>query len=310
MLRTVVCLFLFCALCVWPLPGSCEMPCGNRVPSQRLTCAGLSEGAMITVQERPAGAVFSPSRFGFIASTSPSFRAPAVFPSAIPGNRAAVGKRVPGAGPAGALSPDSGPRKVVPATNEPAWTAGNIAALQEMFPTKQALDAFMRVFYLDAPAYPNTGEYEFVSFDRSANIYLLIALDWSGDGSFTSLLVVRRENDKFLAQEVRTGGASITNLSDIIVDLKNDGRQEVLIPRTLSPHDGTTPPAVIPDVYQWDGKQLVQSNGAFKDYYTEVVLPRLREEMAAVSGDKHSARLNLKHKFEAEITELMKIVNQ
>src|SRR5258708_11257308 len=151
MLRTFICLFLFCALCVWPLPGSCEMPCGNRLPSQRLTCAGLSEGAMMIVQERPAGAVFSPSRFGFLASTSPSFKAPAAFPSAIAGNRAAAGKRAPGAGPAGALSPDSGPRKAVPATNEPAGTAGNIAALQEMFPTQHALDAFMRAFYLDAP---------------------------------------------------------------------------------------------------------------------------------------------------------------
>src|SRR5258708_35490198 len=161
-----------------------------------------------------------------------------------------------------------------------------------------------------AHACTNNVEYEFVSFDRRTRIYLGIRLDRSGDGSFTSLLVVRKENDKFLAQEVRTGGANITNLSDIIVDLKNDGRQEVLIPRALGPHDGTTPPAVIPDVYQWDGKQLVQSNGAFKDYYTEVVLPRLRDEMAAVSEEKHSARLNLKHKFEAEITELMKIVNQ
>jgi hypothetical protein len=264
----------------------------------------------MSVQERPAGAVFSPSHFGFTASISPSFMAPVSFPSALPVNRAAAGKRVPGAGPAGLISPDSGPRKVVPAPNGPAWTARNIATLQEMFPTKQALDAFMRVFYLDAPAYPNTGEHEFVSFDQSTNIYLVITLDWSGDGSFTSLLVVRREKDKFLAQEVRTGGASITNLADIIVDLKNDGQQEVLIPRALGPHDGTTPPAVIPDVYQWDGKQLVQSNGAFKGYYAEVVLPRLREEMAAVSRNKHSASLKLKHKFEAEISELMKIVNQ
>jgi hypothetical protein len=303
MLRTIICLFLFCALWGWPLPVAGEMPCRNTVSSERFTCAGLSEGAMTTVQERPARTVFSPS--GFMASPSPAFRTPILFPSAIVDNRA--GKRVPGTG---AISPDSGPRKVVPAPNEPAWTAGNIATLQEMFPTKQALDAFMRVFYLEAPAYPNTGEYEFVSFDRSTNVYLMITLDWKGDGSFTSLLVVKKEKDKLLAQEVRTGGPSITNLSDIVVDLKNDGRQEVLIPRALGPQDGTMPPAVIPDIYQWDGKQLVQSNGAFKDYYAEVVLPHLREEMAAVSRDKHSASLKLKHKFEAEIDELMKIVNQ
>lgn len=310
MLRTVACLFLFCALCVWPLHGSCAMPCRNGVPSQRLTCAGFSESATMTVQERPARAMISPGSFGFMASTSPSFKVSDLFPSAIADSRAAAGRRIPGTSPAGAISPESEPRKVVPAPDESAWTAGNIATLQEMFPTKQALDAFMRVFYLDAPAYPNTGEYEFVSFDRSANVYLVITLDWSGDGSFTSLLVVRKERAKFLAQEVRTGGASITSLSDIIVDLKNDGRQEVLIPRALGPHDGATPPAVIPDVYQWDGKQLVQSNGAFKDYYAEVVLPRLREEMAAVSKDRHSAGMKLKHKFEAEIDELMKIVNQ
>lgn len=242
----------------------------------------------MTVQESPARALIFRNGFGFAASTSPSFKAPDLFPSAVSGSRAAAGKRVSGT----------------------AWTEGNLATLQQMFPTKQALDAFMHVFYLDAPAFPNTGEYEFVSFDRSKNIYLVITLDWSGDGSFTSLLVVRKENDKFLAQEVRTGGASITNLSDIIVDLKNDGRQEVLIPRMVGPHDGTTPPAVIPDVYQWDGKQLVQSNGAFKDYYAEVVLPRLQAEMAAVSRDRHSAGLKLRHKFEAEIDELMKIVNQ
>src|SRR5258708_28860101 len=125
-----------------------------------------------------------------------------------------------------------------------------------------------------AHACTNNVEYEFVSFDRRTRIYLGIRLDRSGDGSFTSRLVVRKENDKFLAQEVRTGGASITNLSDIIVDLKNDGRQEVLIPRALRPHYGTTPPAVNPDVYQWDGKQLLQSHSAFNGYHTQDVLPR------------------------------------
>ncbi len=196
----------------------------------------------------------------------------------------------------------------------PAWTTSNIETLKKLFPDKQAVSSFVRQFFPDAAVEPNVGEYEFVNFDNSGNVSLVITLDWSGREFYTSLIVVKKLNNKFVNQEVHTGGANITRLGDRIVDLNNDGQKEILVPRLLGPYEGTTPTPVIFDVYKWDGTQLVKANGEFKNYYANIVLPRVESALAALSQGQSTGgptvNIKLKQKFEVEIAELKKIINQ
>jgi hypothetical protein len=97
----------------------------------------------------------------------------------------------------------------------------------------------------------------------------------------------------------------------------------------LGKYEGASPIPIVPDVYKWDGKQLVKADGEFKDYYATVVLPRLKTAMAELnqkqvstgtandmnSRDKRqeeaaATNAKLRDKYSREMDEVNKIINQ
>lgn len=195
------------------------------------------------------------------------------------------------------------------------WTSRNIQSLYRLIPNHRTATAFVREFYPNSIPAPNVGEYAFINFGpQEGGVLYLATLDWSGQAFYTTIFIVRNQDGQLAAQAIHTGGASVENLADSVVDLNHNGQKEILVPRLLGPYEGAQPVPVIPDVYLWNNSRWEKDNEAFKDYYAGTVLPRLRsrlrklKEGQTTTGPESNARL--KAVIEKEIVDVNRIFHK
>lgn len=216
------------------------------------------------------------------------------------------------------------------AAREADWTVQNISRLKQLFPDTSAVNAFVRQLYGADAVQPNVGEYALVDLRHDGNIQLVVTIDFSGRGFYTTVYIVSKSGDKLRTHELNTDGADVTDLASRIVDLHHDGTKQIILPRRLGPYEGVSPVPIVPDVHKWDGQRLVKANSEFKDYYATVVLPRLKTALAELSQKRLSSGATnnanpkdkrcdeteakntkkLRDKYSREIDEVNKIVDQ
>ncbi len=166
------------------------------------------------------------------------------------------------------------------------WTTENLRRLNKLLPDRKTAGKFVTSFFASGTSsgmLPSVGDYGFVSLSGERTLTFLAGIDWSGRAFYTTILVVRNQNRKLIAQKIHTGnGASAYGLMHRVVDLRHDGQSEILVPRLLGEYAGTTPVGEVDDVYAWDGTRFVEDDGAFREYYAKTVLPRLQGTLASL----------------------------
>lgn len=98
---------------------------------------------------------------------------------------------------------------------------------------------------------------------------MIATIDYSGRGFFNNVVIIRKADDQFVYQLLK--GFEV-DLDDVVVNLDNDGKKELLIPRLLSLYRGAKPMALWTDIFKWDGKKYSKANEAHKSFYTKKLL--------------------------------------
>lgn len=137
------------------------------------------------------------------------------------------------------------------------------------------------------------GQHLFRDLNKDNTYELLATLDYSGRAFYSVLIVVKKVNKRFEYQELRA--FNITNLKKIIVDLDQDGIQELRVEGLFTSYKGVRPTAYWTDIYQWDGKQYVRASENFPRFY-EAEIRELQEKIKVLGENIKKRQQELKGK--------------
>lgn len=143
--------------------------------------------------------------------------------------------------------------------------------------TNQQIAAFLD--NITASTVPSTvADFTFADLDADGQLELLASVDFSGRDQFNTLVVVRRINNSFAVQRIKTLG--VESLSGIFSDINNDGKQELLVPTDLTPYlGGPSPQAKWTAIYGWNGSLLIDISSQMPTYYQTVIIPVLKQNL-------------------------------
>jgi len=135
------------------------------------------------------------------------------------------------------------------------------------------LDAITNTAVLSA-----ISDFRFNDLDADGQLELLASVDFTGRGFFNTVVIVRRTGSAFAVQQIDTIG--VDTLAGAVADLKNDGKKELLISKSITPYLGaTTPQAKWTSVYGWSGPLLTDMSQQFSTYYVSSLLPTLKQTL-------------------------------
>lgn len=194
-----------------------------------------------------------------------------------------------------------------------AWTDNNLAGLNKVFKDTATVNAFIHSLQPDTDPQPNVGEFQLVDLHRDGKVELVVTVAFSR-AFYNHIYVVSRNGDEFELAVISTGGPTVENLKSSIVDLNEDGRKQILVPRALAPYAGIEPIPVTIDVYAWNGSQYDAANAQFGNYYRNVVLPKLyaaldRIQKGQETKDPETMNI-LKNKYQKEIQAVKETIGQ
>lgn len=193
------------------------------------------------------------------------------------------------------------------------WVEENRSDLEGLLSDQDTATAFMVALYGDVVVLPNVGGYLFIDLEGDNGLELVATIDYSGRGFYASVAIVYQNGHRLDYQELGGHGGNITNLRNSIDDLDGDGDLEITVPRLLEPYEGVEPVPIFIDVYHWNGSQYIVGDPLqYEDFYRNRVLPRIEENLDALSVDSGSVgadmRAALIHKYEVERTEIMNAI--
>ncbi len=190
------------------------------------------------------------------------------------------------------------------------WVEENRSDLEGLLSDQDTASAFMVALYGDVAVLPNVGGHLFIDLDGDNGLELVATIDYSGRGFYTSVAIVYQNGHRLDYQVLGGHGGNITNLRNSIDDLDGDGDLEITIPRLLEPYQGVEPVPIFIDVYHWnDWRYTVADPIQYEDFYRNRLLPRIEENLGALSMDSASLgadmRAALIHKYKVERTEII-----
>ena len=141
--------------------------------------------------------------------------------------------------------------------------------------TNQQIGAFLDA--VTASSVPATvADFRLSDLDSDGQLELLATVDYSGRQLFNTVVVVRRPVTGFTVQQIET--LEVQQLQGNVTDLNNDARQELLLPKAITPYLGVTgPQAKWTAIYGWSGPLLVDVSAQFSPYYQATILPALKQ---------------------------------
>lgn len=190
------------------------------------------------------------------------------------------------------------------------WVEENRSDLEGLLSDRDTATAFMVALYGDVVVLPNVGGHLFIDLDGDSGLELVATIDYSGRGFYASVAIVYQNGHRLDYQELGGHGGNITNLRNSIDDLDGDGDLEITVPRLLEAYQGAEPVPIFIDVYHWNGLQYIVADPLqYEDFYRNRVLPRIEENLDALSVDSASVgadmRAALVHKYEVEQAEIV-----
>jgi hypothetical protein len=164
-----------------------------------------------------------------------------------------------------------------------AWTLSNEPALRGLFKDAESTEEFLReVVHVNTNDEPQVkvGDCRFAQLTGDESEQLLCTLS-DGSRFYPTLVVIRNESRKFHYDEISTGGAlDMPMLAKVVVELDPSGARGLLIPRLMGPYQGARPTPVAFDLYAYRGGKLVNVNGQYPEYYRQILLPQLKNELS------------------------------
>jgi hypothetical protein len=162
------------------------------------------------------------------------------------------------------------------------WTGANAGRLGALFHSTHAVGALERQTL--PPGENNDfvrdiGEYAIVDLNNDGHLELVCTVDASGHARFTNLVVFWQQDGQIKRAQMQSDGASISELNTRLVDLKHDGRKEILIPHLLAAYAGSDPVGEIPEVYKFDHGELTNVDREFTAYYRHELLPQVKAHL-------------------------------
>jgi hypothetical protein len=174
------------------------------------------------------------------------------------------------------------------------WERKSIIDLERVLPDSKAVQVFIgEVLASDhhggkndpVGSPPVVSGYKFVDLKGDGEMELVSLLDYTGRMRPTELMVIENRDGHLHTAHLYAGegGLGIGEIQRVVRDIKHDGRSELLIPYALEPFiSPVIPTPHLVHVYVYQNGELVQSDGAFLNYYKGEVLPKLEAELEAL----------------------------
>lgn len=144
------------------------------------------------------------------------------------------------------------------------WSANQIS---DFIHTITASDVQIRV-----------GDFRFIDLLGNGSLELVANADISGRAFFNTVVIVRQKGSAFSFQKLHA--INVESLSDVIADINNDGRQEMLVPTPLTPYlGGPFPQAKWTAIYSWSGSVYLEDSSSFASYYASNIVPTLQQAL-------------------------------
>ena len=156
---------------------------------------------------------------------------------------------------------------------------GNSTAVSA--PSREAVEAFIQEL-VDSQAQAQVCGWEFVDLNNDGVNELVASLDYSGRLFRNTLVLISKTGDVFRTQSVPAW--NVTNVSDIVKDLNNDGAKKLIVPQPLSDYEGAKCIATWKTVHQWDGNAFVDVSRRFPEMYKKR-LQELTDNIQKIEGN-------------------------
>jgi hypothetical protein len=128
----------------------------------------------------------------------------------------------------------------------------------------------------------NVGDFQFADLAADGNLELVAAVDYSGRGYFNSIVVVHETAVGFGVQQIEA--TNVLSLANSIVDIKGDGKRELLVPISLTGYtSGSFPSDAWTAVYSWSQQTLVDSTSSYSAY-EKSLLPNLKSAAMSLNN--------------------------
>ena len=190
------------------------------------------------------------------------------------------------------------------------WTVANLSKLHAIFPgVKEVADFENQTLAPDDrddldPQ--KVGEFLIVDLNNDGHLELICSVDVTDRAFYTDVVVFSQRRGQIVRTDTSTRGANMVDLGSRIVDLKHDGRKEILVPQLLGQYAGADPAAQLPAIYKFDHGQLVKASREFPDYYNRLLLPQLKAKLESLFNEPRSTT---REKWIAVILQEIAIIN-
>jgi len=172
------------------------------------------------------------------------------------------------------------------------WTVENRASLQRLLPDNQAVSKLLQNILpreSDESSLPKTNEYTFADLRGDGALELICTLT-DGGRFFPTVLVIEKGTSGFSYSSAYDGGAmDIPDLGEVIISADDGPQKQLLLPRWLGMYPGAWPAPIIYDIYKYSDGSLRRADLIYQSYYKNVLIPKLKGELAALlAGSKAS----------------------
>jgi len=134
----------------------------------------------------------------------------------------------------------------------------------------QDINKFVSKLLGDVDNMGKLGEFRFLDLNNDKKYELLVTLDYSGRAFYNTLVIVRKTNGNYEHQKLNA--FNIKRIDDIIVDLNNDGMEEILVTNLFGTYRGINPTPCWTDIYKWDGIRYRLASNEFPKYYEKRIV--------------------------------------
>ena len=108
--------------------------------------------------------------------------------------------------------------------------------------------------------------FQFADLLGDGNVWLIASLDSSGRRFCNTLALIRKQGNDFQVSTIPVW--DVEDVSKVIADIDQDGRQELVLPQALGDYlGGTLCVPVWPHVYGWGGSRFEDQSTRFLDFY-------------------------------------------
>lgn len=165
-----------------------------------------------------------------------------------------------------------------------AWKAADRAQLNAAADLRESAKALVLSLVPDADIDPpRVGEATFVDLDSDGRLELVVTLDHSGRGFFTTVMTIEQgPTGKLTHSKISTRGRTVEGLASRLRDVNRDGRIELVVQQYVDRYEGAVKSPEETLVYAWSSHRFADASDKYPAFYRAEVVPALKAKLAAL----------------------------